>query len=86
MPSPLSSFYTLVIRLPEGQGARAALPQDLEVLIELHGGAIAGRALGDEMTLCERFEAALPAWQAEEIRREVEALAREQPPTGGQAR
>lgn len=66
-----ASFYlTLVIRLPDHQKARAALAGDVEVLVDLHGGEITGRSLEDEMTLCERFEAALPPGEAEAIREE----------------
>ncbi|WP_295460764.1 hypothetical protein [uncultured Pseudomonas sp.] len=86
MPSPLSPFYTLVIRMPESQEARAALTGDVKVLIKMHGGEVTGRAQGDEMTLCERFEAALPDWQAEEIRQEVEALALQPQPAEREAR
>ncbi|MDT3722857.1 hypothetical protein [Pseudomonas oryzihabitans] len=66
-----ASFYlTMVIRLPDHQKARAALAGDVEVLVDLHGGEITGRSLDDEMTLCERFEAALPRGEAEAIRKE----------------
>lgn len=70
MPSPLSPYLTLVIRMPAGAAAREALAGDLGVLIDLHGGEIAGRSLDDELTLCERFEAAFPPGEAEAIRRE----------------
>ncbi|WP_218189461.1 hypothetical protein [Pseudomonas sp. Snoq117.2] len=66
-----ASFYlTMVIRLPDHQKARAALAGDVEVLVDLHGGEITRRSLDDEMTLCERFEAALPPGAAEAIREE----------------
>jgi len=68
MPSPQSPYLTLVIRMPRGATARSALAGDVEVLVDLHGGEITGRSLDDEMTLCERFEAALPAGEAEAIR------------------
>lgn len=70
MPFPLSPYLTLVIRMPAGAAAREALAGDLGVLIDLHGGEIAGRSLDDELTLCERFEAALPRGEAEAIRKE----------------
>lgn len=70
MPSPQSPYVTLVIRMPAGAAAREALAGDLGVLIDLHGGEITGRSLDDALTLCERFEAALPLWQAEAIRKE----------------
>jgi len=73
MPSPASYYLTLVIRLPEHQKARAALAGDVEVLVDLHGGEVTGRSLEDEMTLCERFEAALPPGEAEAIRVEHSA-------------
>ncbi|MGF7244007.1 hypothetical protein ABIC11_004463 [Pseudomonas oryzihabitans] len=60
----------MVIRLPDHQKARAALVGDVEVLVELHGGEVTGRSMDDEMTLCERFEAALPPGEAEAIRKE----------------
>ncbi|MFT0179869.1 hypothetical protein ACMSIO_05345 [Pseudomonas benzopyrenica] len=66
-----ASFYlTMVIRLPDHQKARAALAGDVEVLVDLHGGEITGRSMHDEITLCERFEAALPPGEAEAIREE----------------
>ncbi|WP_263258786.1 hypothetical protein [Pseudomonas oryzihabitans] len=66
-----ASFYlTMVIRLPDHQKARAALAGDIEVLVDLHGGEITGRSQDDELTLCERFEAALPRGKAEAIRKE----------------
>lgn len=66
-----ASFYlTMVIRLPDHEKARAALAGDVEVLVDLHGGEITGRSMDDEITLCERFEAALPRDEAEVIRRE----------------
>lgn len=66
-----ASFYlTMVIRLPDHEKARAALAGDVEVLVELHGGEITGRSMDDEITLCERFEAALPPGEAEAIRKE----------------
>ncbi|WP_273807539.1 MULTISPECIES: hypothetical protein [unclassified Pseudomonas] len=68
--SGASSYLTMVIRLPNHQKARAALAGDVEVLVELHGGEVTGRSLDDEMTLCERFEAALPPGEAEAIREE----------------
>lgn len=70
MPVPLSPYLTLVIRMPAGAAAREALAGDLGVLIDLHGGEIAGRSLDDELTLCERFEAALSRGEAEAIRKE----------------
>ncbi|KTT49704.1 hypothetical protein SB11R_10240 [Pseudomonas oryzihabitans] len=70
MPSPLSPYMTLVIRMPAGQAAREALTGDLRVLIDLHGGEVTGSSLDDEMTLSERFEAALPPGEAEAIRQE----------------
>ncbi|KUM40150.1 hypothetical protein [Pseudomonas sp. EpS/L25] len=70
MPSPQPSYLTLVIRLPQGQAARAALAGDVEVLVDLHGGEVTGRSIDDEMTLSERFEAALPPGEAEAIREE----------------
>ncbi|WP_145009900.1 hypothetical protein [Pseudomonas oryzihabitans] len=70
MPSPHSPYLTLVIRMPNGQAARAALAGDVEVLVDLHGGEVTRRSLEDEMTLCERFEAALPPDEAEAIREE----------------
>lgn len=70
MPSPLSPYLTLVIRMPAGAAAREALAGDLGVLIDLHGGEVTGRSLDDELTLCERFEAALPPGEAEAIREE----------------
>lgn len=70
MPSPASLYVTLVIRMPAGAAAREALAGDLGVLIDLHGGEITGRSLDDELTLCERFEAALPRDEAEAIRKE----------------
>ena len=68
MPSPQSPYLTLVIRMPRGAAARSALAGDVEVLVDLHGGEITGRSLDDEMTLCKRFEAALPPGEAEAIR------------------
>lgn len=68
MPSPLSPYVTLVIRMPTGQAARDALTGDIGVLIDLHGGEVTGCSLDDEMTLSERFEAALPPGEAEAIR------------------
>lgn len=66
-----ASFYlTMVIRLPDHEKARAALAGDVEVLVDLHGGEITGRSMDDEITLCERFEAALPRGEAEAIRKE----------------
>ncbi|MGP0148001.1 hypothetical protein [Pseudomonas oryzihabitans] len=66
-----ASFYlTMVIRLPDNEKARAALAGDVEVLVDLHGGEITGRSMDDEITLCERFEAALPPGEAEAIRKE----------------
>ncbi|WP_278439047.1 hypothetical protein [Pseudomonas oryzihabitans] len=66
-----ASFYlTMVIRLPDHQKARAALAGDVEVLVDLHGGEITGRSMDDEITLCERFEAALPPGEADAIRKE----------------
>ncbi|WP_145155043.1 hypothetical protein [Pseudomonas oryzihabitans] len=66
-----ASFYlTMVIRLPDHEKARAALAGDVEVLVDLHGGEITGRSMDDEITLCERFEAALPRDEAEVIRRD----------------
>lgn len=77
-----ASFYlTMVIRLPDHQKARAALAGDVEVLVELHGGEITGRSLDYEMTLCKRFEAALPPGEAEAIRKE-HAAGRPLPGTG----
>lgn len=70
MPSPQFPYLTLVIRMPNGQAARAALAGDVEVLVDLHGGEVTGRSLEDEMTLCERFEAALQPGEAEAIREE----------------
>lgn len=81
MPSPLSPYLTLVIRMPAGAAAREALAGDLGVLIDLHGGEIAGRSMDDELTLCERFEAALPRGEAEAIRKE-HAAALPQPVAG----
>ncbi|KTT53371.1 hypothetical protein NS337_13820 [Pseudomonas oryzihabitans] len=60
----------MVIRLPDHEKARAALAGDVEVLVDLHGGEITGRSMDDEITLCERFEAALPPGEAEAIRRD----------------
>lgn len=66
-----ASFYlTMVIRLPDHEKARAALAGDVEVLVDLHGGEITGRSMDDEITLCERFEAALSRGEAEAIRKE----------------
>ncbi len=66
-----ASFYlTMVIRLPDHEKARAALAGDVEVLVDLHGGEITGRSMDDEITLCERFEAALQPGEAEAIRKE----------------
>ncbi|KTT00599.1 hypothetical protein HWE02_15485 [Pseudomonas oryzihabitans] len=70
MPSPQSIYLTLVIRMPNGQAARAALAGDVEVLVDLHGGKVTGRSLDDKLTLCERFEAALSPGEAEAIRQE----------------
>ena len=70
MPSPQSPYLTLVIRMPNGQAARAALAGDVEVLVDLHGGEVTGRSLDDKLTLCELFKAALSPGEAEAIRQE----------------
>jgi hypothetical protein len=70
----MSAFTTFVIRLPEGQEAKRAIVDGLKDLVDTHGGEITGQSANDEMTLAEMFEKRLNDWEADEARKEAEAL------------